>query len=891
MADVQKTIDIVFGAIDNTGGAIQGVGDQLHSLSDSVSSVTGPLSDLADTLVATETVLLAMGVALATVATSAAGEFGDSIANAGTLVNATDEQIEGITAQITEFASNSTSDIGTITDSFYNAVSATGEWSGSMELLAEAEQLAVAGSATLGDATTALSTVLNAYGQDMTHAGAVSNAFTVAVQGGVTTMPQLAAGIGSIAATAAGAGIPIEELMAGMAALTGATSQTAESFTSYRALINELLSPTTALTDVLGGMTLETDGLVPILDRLSEATGGSSAKMGELFGSSEAAAAALILSQDAAGKMEAALLSLQTETDQTKRAYESMVNSFENVNQRLTNNISLSLIALGNDLLPGYADIVAGITDLFASLRISVDQGAFDDLTNFFVAKAGEFGTLFEGIAAALPEALSNVDFSGLVASFDGLLGAVGGVFEAFFGNLDLTNPDELTLVLQKLVDAFEALTTVVSGIIGSWETSVEWISKVVDEITQLDNATLSAIGQVLGLSQQFESFRGLIDNVVTAVQVLGGGLLALAGVGGVGAISTAITAIGGPAGLAAIAAIGTFAAGVYELYQAVKDYQINAEAAKEATLGIEESTFKAKVELAKLNEELGTNYTSLQQYFEATDRAGTATAGMSAEQIAAAAAAQDHERALQETGTRLRDMVQAEEDLENAIRKEAEEHRAAEGAIRDAASAKEHAKNTTQGYSQAVVDGVSTFTQYGTALQGTADKAKALAEQEKRAAEEATTLKTTLLEIASDERIRAMELAVDMNIAQVEADANKVIAAFDSISSTVSSVTGLISDMVGIWADAGGLDQLQLEDWIEEQIEIEKAAMEKQGELIDAQIANMEARTEAMSSGLEVNVTADGLEPEIEAFMWKIVQRLHTQAVGEEAEFLINLS
>ena len=57
-----------------------------------------------------------------------------------------------------------------------------------------------------------------------------------------------------------------------------------------------------------------------------------------------------------------------------------------------------------------------------------------------------------------LPAALQNVDFSGLIRSFDGLFGELDNLFRAFFGDIDVTTVEGLSDALQKIVDVGSTL-------------------------------------------------------------------------------------------------------------------------------------------------------------------------------------------------------------------------------------------------------------------------------------------------------------------------------------------------------------------------------------------------------------------------------------------------
>jgi len=75
MADLSRTVEIIFGGIDRTGGAISSVGRNLDSLSDSVGSVTGPLAGVTDSILKLDAALVAAGVAVLAFATKEAVTF------------------------------------------------------------------------------------------------------------------------------------------------------------------------------------------------------------------------------------------------------------------------------------------------------------------------------------------------------------------------------------------------------------------------------------------------------------------------------------------------------------------------------------------------------------------------------------------------------------------------------------------------------------------------------------------------------------------------------------------------------------------------------------------------------------------------------------------------
>jgi len=146
--------------------------------------------------------------------------------------------------------------------------------------------------------------------------------------------------------------------------------------------------------------------------------------------------------------------------------------------------------------------------------------------------------------------------------------------------------------------------------------------------------------------------------------------------------------------------------------------------------------------------------------------------------------------------------------------------------------------------------------------------------------------------EIASNERIKLIEAKVSLDIARLESDTKQVEAAFESINTTIQSTGEVLSGLYDNFAGAtNGWDQRKLEGWIDEENDRRDAALEKQNELIDAQIEQLNAKTSALERGdAIITVQGDGLEPHLEAFMWEILKAIQVRASADMQEFLLGI-
>ena len=175
-------------------------------------------------------------------------------------------------------------------------------------------------------------------------------------------------------------------------------------------------------------------------------------------------------------------------------------------------------------------------------------------------------------------------------------------------------------------------------------------------------------------------------------------------------------------------------------------------------------------------------------------------------------------------------------------------------------------------------------------------DQAKAAAQQVKVLADAekaARDFQIKMEEIASNERIKFMEFKVELDIAQLEANAKIVEATFESLNTIITSTGDVISDALGALA---GLDpQTDNFDAIIRQLELEneyrQEALELQKDFTQAQIDYMHAQIDAMNRG-EALITVDGagLQPHLEAFMWEILKAIQVRVNQDGLAMLMGL-
>jgi hypothetical protein len=176
-----------------------------------------------------------------------------------------------------------------------------------------------------------------------------------------------------------------------------------------------------------------------------------------------------------------------------------------------------------------------------------------------------------------------------------------------------------------------------------------------------------------------------------------------------------------------------------------------------------------------------------------------------------------------------------------------------------------------------------SSFDAVGFGLETTGDKAD-------EAKGSVTALGAELEKIASNERIKNLEIKAQIKTADIEAQTARITSAFTSIDNTVSSTSSNIGALFGQLSSAGSFgEKWAIESQIEQENALREEAFDLQKRLTDEQIKSLQMRNKAMERGDGlIKIQMDGVEPELEMVMWKILERVQVRVNEEAADFLL---
>jgi TP901 family phage tail tape measure protein len=386
------------------------------------------------------------------VSAKAAMDFQEQMANVSTMLDKTSmkympEFSKGIQDMATQFGEGT----DTLATGLYNILSASVPPAKALDVLKVSVQSAKAGLTDTGVAADAITTILNSYGLSADKAGEVSDKLFAIVKRGKTTFGQLAPSIGRVAATAATAGVSLDDLGAMIATLTRAGVSTDEAMTSINGVIAAFLKPTADAQKAaaefgltLDSNTLKTIGLKGVMDKLNGATAEQLATIFPNIRALKGMAAAL---QNAKGFAKDYKTMVQA-TGSTQEALGKQTDIAKFKMAQLKEEFIIASQNIGKTLLPTITDLIKGANGLISKFN-NLPEPVQKIITNFALftggglLAAGAVGKISKGVQDFMPILsgmfgfIKNTAIPGLI-SFQVAIGPIGWAIEGIIAVIAL---------------------------------------------------------------------------------------------------------------------------------------------------------------------------------------------------------------------------------------------------------------------------------------------------------------------------------------------------------------------------------------------------------------------------------------------------------------------
>lgn len=913
MADLGRTVKILFEAEDKLSKNVKLMEQRLDAFGRSASDIAAPLAAGADKVLELTTAVHALAGLAIGFAIQKNGEFSESFGEITTLVSTAGADMEAFRESILDYARDSGKSLEDLNGAIYTAISAGQDYTDALALVEQAEQAAVAGKADLQSTTLLLASTMNAYGKEVGEVGAVSDVFFQIVKYGLTTLPELAEHFGQVTNIAANAGVPIETLGAAIASLTASGVNTPEAITAIKSAISNIIKPSKEASELAAQLgigfdaqTLKAEGLEVILKNVATATGGNAEQMAVLFGNVRGLNAAMTLTGTGSEKFNTALGAMKNSAGATSAAYAKMADEMGIINQKLVNNFDIMLVKIGEKLEGSYKGIAGGVTDIFKGIQESTDNGAFDeifDLINGFGNRAAE---LLEEIGENLPEALADVEFSGLVKSLKSLGSEMGDVFKSIFGDLDLSKAEDLSKFIKKVVDGIEGLHNMAIGVLEGMKPLFEALGVAIEHFEDLDDTSQEAIGNVMGAAKSVKFLADHIKILSGAFILIGGtatlnsittlgkfGTAAATSKIAVSGLTSAVGILASPVGLVGLAGtvgylggliltelcppLETAGLGFWRWVDSIIDFT-----GRKGDVDISPELKKSSEATAETTEEIK----RLDREIAETDRELAILTKMQMEK--------SPDEFVREIGPLT---LEAQTNLDELKAKLKESGALVVPMEADSSKAKKEIDEVVIGYREKTKEPITIKFDARTAdaekkVDKLKDKTKEIPESKRLEIQLQGEIDKELAIIKNQaETVQtAMEWKAKLDIAEAEAAAKIMEAAFSSIDTGITStgelLGGLFEQMSG--ADSQ-MDKWKIEDQIDKENELRKKTFELQEKLTESQIEYNNAKTERMKDGESmVTVQAEGITPALEMVFHEILKMCQLSANAEGLDLLL---
>ncbi len=910
MADLSRTIQIVFEAVDNTGTGIAALGKGVGDLAGNLEAATEPFANLSKAILAFDALVVGLAATLGSAAIEESREFQVSIAgvakqlgDAGPPLEQVKKDIEGVGAA---FGTNA-NEVAASTADF---LAAGYDYETSAKLVAASTQLMIAGGLDAEVSTKAITASLAGFkipaeeaAEASVNIGDILNKIGDISSG---DFDQIVDGFKQIAPTAKDAGLSMEQTAAAIATIVDTGYSGSEAANALKSGLVQLVDPPkdarveleklgVSLTDASGKQKLAGDIMAEL-----------AGKYGGLTEEQKLQTAAIIFGKDQAGKLNALLGDwgksqdyVAQMTDKTTGAVGSMAKEVEIKLNTLDSKIKTTdeiwrqfLVHLGDKIVGGgdYESLIVGLGKLGEALKGVIDDGDLDPLIKPFQDAFATIGKLFEDMAENLPAALEQIDWS----KFEDAIGDLADSFGDMFGDIDLTTPDGLADVIQTIIDLGAGLIKTSSGIIDGLKPLFEIIGGLVKGFAELDPETQKTIGVFLGLATTVNSLSGYVK---TFSDIIGAG----------GGLVKSLTALG-PVALAVGVAFAAFEfgkwAGEVTGYNDAADKLIaKMNGVPDAAEPAAEAIGRIPDNLKKVSESTGLAITSMDEFNKLADDGKIIWDDVSGSWIKAADAGTD----LTSSTT---DLLDVEKDLNPALKAQYEAMGLAADGTKKLADATKAGVISQADYKAGLAaldaafkNGDLSLEQYtvaveqinisagkaGPAIDKLTKSEEEAAKKTKDLAAESEKFALEWAKLLSAERIAVFEASADIQVAQIEADSKRAVAAMEMLGASFANTGEVLTELIGLWVGLEGMDQSKIEGWIEREYAIREALAQAQIDMVNAEIKRLEAQTALLErGGVELKITSDGLEPELEAFMFRVIDKVRVAVSGSYEEFLL---
>ncbi len=901
MASATSTIDLIFRGVNLVGGTVNGVISQINRLNASILAATAPLALLTFGIVRMEQAAAKMAITFARDALDASIKFSSAQTNFNKVLQEGDERAEAFTQDVFELSEKYGVAATVVLDAAADFKKSGFTTADSFKLVKDALDGAIAGEIELTEVSVKLRAILAAFGIDASKSALAldknkealdlineaANRFNV-------DFGELLDGFQRFAPIANLANLSFQETVAVVTAVTEVFQSGDISGRALQTIYNRLVGTNKQVIQSLLNLGIVQEDQNDNLKTGAQLYFELTAALKDLDKTEVQRIATIIAGTDQSGKLAAAIVrgattakiasddfkffnSAQKEAAEVLKGTRVQLQATEKSYENLR-------IVIGDKLQKEFRGLTVAVGDLFTIFREQIEKGNLDELFKEINPQLKQLEDIAKQVAAALPEALKEADFTGFSRGI-----------EALFGDLeDVTITSEgLADVITALAETFESAAKFTSVLIDTIQGVGAIVGPIVNAFANMEEGTRQLIGQILAGSVIFATFGGIIGGITAVVGPLIKGFFnlggaALAFVRGAGPLPGLFSTM-------SFAATGfgkalTFLAGPLAIGYLI--FEIGSLVAK--LTGLDKFLADIIEGLIGVFRDIGVigSDTSIQikTVDDSLRELGVVSGQTATDLLRASNATFEFQQELDALLAKEEETISGLTELDRLINEIAEgpDQRVEAIDIHDIPQAVLQMEQYIE-----VVDKTGKVVRK--TWRNSSDVVeKSLREQDRaidKTIQKTAEYQLKLLEIASDERIAVIEATIDLDIAKLEADTQRITAAFKSIDTTIESTGELLGDLFNVFARVDRFDQLKVLDQIDKENKNRATALALQERLVEAQIARINAQTRALVRGESlIKIDATPLAPHLQAILHEVLKAIQLRASADLAEFLLNV-
>ena len=468
--------------------------------------------------IAAAAITAAFGAAMAK-AVKSANEFQIAMANVSTIVDTSNTDMQALATTVLTELDPALGDATEITQGLYQAFSAgAADAEEAMEITTNAAIFAKAALTDTFTAVDVLTTAVNAYGKEVMTTEQASDLFFNTIKFGKVTGDELAATIGQSIPLFASAGIGLDELTAGMAAMTKQGVNAANATTQLNAIVNAFLKPSEEMKNLLaqvgaesGAAFLEAEGLAGALRLVEEATAGDAGEMSKLIPNIRGLRGVMALTGVGGEEFTRVLEAQGDAVGVTAEAFEKQEKTFDTF-RNSAKNLQVVVGNIGKHFVDQIA--VGATTATQSMIQFLVSSQGMEIVSNIIGGLAGAW-ELLKTIVEPIISAMRDV-WGGVFDTIAEALADITGESTGGAGALKL-----LSLVVNTSITAMTVFGKIIQGVIRLIADLVIAIKESVDAVANFGaviKGEMTAREFFAGFKGAGDAFKDLGVNFVDSV-------------------------------------------------------------------------------------------------------------------------------------------------------------------------------------------------------------------------------------------------------------------------------------------------------------------------------------------------------------------------------------